>query len=63
MTPEEERYFDRELNKILAGHSKEVRDLYESRRDEILKIVDIMRTPTDDIGKILKTVVTHDPDS
>jgi hypothetical protein len=60
MTPEEERYFDRELSKILAGHSKEVRDLYESRRSEILETVEKMRTPGIDIKELVKLVVTHD---
>jgi hypothetical protein len=57
---EEERYFDRELTKILAGHTKEVRDLYEARRSEILETVDKMRVPGSDIKEILKLVVTHE---
>jgi hypothetical protein len=60
MTPEEERFLDRELNKILAGHTKEVRDLYEARRSEILETVDKMRVPGADIKEILKLVVTHE---
>jgi len=60
MTPEEERYFDRELTKILAGHCKEVRDLYESRRSEILETVEKMRGPGADVKEILKLVVMHE---
>jgi hypothetical protein len=59
MTPEEERGFDRELTKILAGHPKEVRDLYESRRSEILLTVDKIRASGTSIKEALELVVAH----
>jgi len=40
MTPEDEKVFDEQFDKLLADCPKEVREIYEARRADLKKMVD-----------------------
>jgi hypothetical protein len=43
MKPEDEKVFDEQLDKMLAGCPKEVRDIYEAKRAELKKLTNEVR--------------------